>query len=433
MADLAPADADMFWASRRRASDQFLLYCFAAHGDTPVDRLIRELRGHADQIPDLHLRVAPVWRDLAYPRWCTAAVGDGRFRHHPGSGTWDEARAAIAGLLTEPLDPTVHTWRVHLFGPVSGAPRASGAATVVVVQISHALADGRGASGLARALLGGTVPEAGTAPGDPPGVVAAMVGAAEVPLRLAAGLGLGLLAWRRAGREPAEPGPAPLPATVLNRRPGPSRRVDMVVTDAELLRVGGASITASFLAVLAPVLTDFLPDADPALAVELTVARSDGDERPDAARNWFHTAGVRLHPDLAPDARAQAIAAEIAGARRRDETPARRADRRAAAVAAPVLRAFAARVAASAPAPERVTGVTVVSSVNRGPADLRLAGGDVLFSAGFPALSAAHAMTIGLHGLGGTVTVSVTTDPATVDADRFVGMLRSALGRSVVP
>ncbi|WP_344782497.1 hypothetical protein [Gordonia caeni] len=394
--------------------------------------MIRELRGHADRIPDLHLRVAPVWRDLAYPRWCTAAVGDGQFRHHRGPRTWDECRAAVADLLTEGLDPTVHSWRVHLFGPVTGAPRASGPATVAVVQISHALADGRGASDLARALLGGTVPETAAVPGDPPGAVAAMVGAAEVPLRLVAAFGLGLVAWRRAGPEPAESGPEPLPATVLNRRPGPLRRVDLVVTDAELLRLGDASITVSVLAVLAQVLTDFLPDADPALAVELTLARSDGFDHSDVARNRFHTAGVRLYPDLAPDARAQAIAAEITDARRRDETPARRADRRAAAVTPPVLRAFAARVAANAPAPDRVTGVTVVSSVNRGPADFRLAGGDVLFTAGFPALSAVHAMTIGVHGLGGTVTISVTTDPAAVDADRFVRVLRSALGRSVV-
>ena len=37
--------------------------------------------------------------------------------------------------------------------------------------------------------------------------------------------------------------------------------------------------------------------------------------------------------------------------------------------------------------PDTVTGVTVVSTVNRGPADLALAGGRVRFTTGFPALS----------------------------------------------
>ncbi len=92
-----------------------------------------------------------------------------------------------------------------------------------------------------------------------------------------------------------------------------------------------------------------------------------------------------------------------------------------------MLRAFGVR-AAPRDTPARVAGAAVVSSVNRGPADLTLAGGRVLFTAGFPALSAAHALTIGVHGIGDAVTVSVTTSPSVVpEAGRFIGLLWAEL------
>lgn len=449
-AGLAAADADLFWASRYRVTDQFLLYCFAAHSDTVPGQVLDELRGRAETIGDLHLRVSPGWGDLAFPRWREAPIDDDAFEYHPMPKTWDECREAIAVLLGEGLDATERTWRAHLFGPVRGAPdpqgsRAGGPAIVVVLQVSHALADGRGATELARTLLSEPAapvepPAVGRAKSGPPpsgrdgpgaaDLAAAALGAAALPVRLAAGVGLGLLAWGRGTREySGDPAPALLPATALNREPGVRRRVDLIVTNAAAVRIGGSSVTASVLVVLAEVLTRLFGAVDPALTVELMIARPEEAAADDAARNRFFTAGVALHPELAPAARVRAIAAGIAAARRRDASPARQDDRRAAALTPPLLRALGVRMGAAAPPPERVTGATVVSSVNRGPADLWLAGGQVQFTAGFPALSAAHAMTVGIHGLGSTVTVSITTDPDVVDADRIVGLLRTALHR----
>ncbi|MFZ2239577.1 MAG: DUF1298 domain-containing protein, partial [Gordonia amarae] len=83
--------------------------------------------------------------------------------------------------------------------------------------------------------------------------------------------------------------------------------------------------------------------------------------------------------------------------------------------------------------PATVTGATVVSSVNRGAADLTLAGGQVLFTTGFPALSPAQGLTHGVHGIGTAVAISVTTSPEIVDADTYIGMLRRALDRVAGP
>lgn len=74
-----------------------------------------------------------------------------------------------------------------------------------------------------------------------------------------------------------------------------------------------------------------------------------------------------------------------------------------------------------------VTGNTVVSSVNRGPADLSFGGRPVRFSAGFPALSPMQSLTHGVHGLGDTVAISVHADSVTVDVDDYLDRLVFAL------
>lgn len=74
-----------------------------------------------------------------------------------------------------------------------------------------------------------------------------------------------------------------------------------------------------------------------------------------------------------------------------------------------------------------VTGNTVVSSVNRGPADLVFGGRPVLFAAGWSGLSPMMSLTHGVHGLGDTVTISVHADPVNVDVDDYVERLRAAL------
>jgi hypothetical protein len=81
--------------------------------------------------------------------------------------------------------------------------------------------------------------------------------------------------------------------------------------------------------------------------------------------------------------------------------------------------------------PTQVAGNTVVSSVNRGPADLSFGGATVALTAGYPALSPAMALTHGVHGIGGTVAISVHAAESAfgecADIDAYVRLLDAAL------
>jgi hypothetical protein len=70
-----------------------------------------------------------------------------------------------------------------------------------------------------------------------------------------------------------------------------------------------------------------------------------------------------------------------------------------------------------------------VSSVDRGPADLRFGGAPVVVTAGCPALSPMMGLTHGVHGIGETIAVSVhAADSAIGDVDAYVERLAAALG-----
>ena len=79
-----------------------------------------------------------------------------------------------------------------------------------------------------------------------------------------------------------------------------------------------------------------------------------------------------------------------------------------------------------------MTGNTVVSSVNRGPADLRFGTAPVLLTAGYPALSPMMGLTHGVHGVGDTVAVSVHTVDGVLggvgDLDDYLARLDAELG-----
>jgi hypothetical protein len=75
-----------------------------------------------------------------------------------------------------------------------------------------------------------------------------------------------------------------------------------------------------------------------------------------------------------------------------------------------------------------VTGHTVVSSINRGPADLAFGGHPVVLTAGYPALSPMMSLTHGVHGIGGRVAISIHADPDVVDLDDYTQRLSDALG-----
>lgn len=75
-----------------------------------------------------------------------------------------------------------------------------------------------------------------------------------------------------------------------------------------------------------------------------------------------------------------------------------------------------------------VIGNTVVSSINRGPADLTFGGAPVAFTAGYPALSPAMGVTHGLHGIGDTVAISVhAAESAIGNIDDYLESLSASI------
>lgn len=74
------------------------------------------------------------------------------------------------------------------------------------------------------------------------------------------------------------------------------------------------------------------------------------------------------------------------------------------------------------------TGNTVVSSVNRGAADLTFGGCPVVLTTACPALSPMMGLTHGVHGIGDTVTISVHASPSALpDVDSYVERLSAVL------
>lgn len=468
MSSLAPQDATMYWLSRRIRNDQFLLYCFA-ESECGTPELQRAITDRCAAIPELRVRLREDPTGLSYPRWVPCAPAPDQFVDHPSRGWgWSRLLRALGELLHTGVDPVCRPWRLHVFRGIREAPTGDPSSTVVVLQISHALADGRGAARLARGLFtgsgeiersrtnrniavprtGGRAPSVETeAPVGEHGVergsgrvvasrFPAGYAAARMPIDIVRTLGRGVRA-HRAQRELARltaegrlPGPAPgYPPGPLN---GPEQvtghTVRMIVCPVEDFRVSGHSITVVALTAVSLAVERYLVSRGESVRrlgaqVPMALPESAG------VRNNYRSLEVNLCAgESDPCRRAAAIAEVLAARRSRAVHPLLAAqDAVTAAVPALVHRRDVQRLPIEA-IPGTVAGHTVLSSVDRGPADLTFGGAPVRFTAGFPALGSVMHLTHGLHGLGGTVTFSVHADPAAVpDIDVYTERLRSAL------
>jgi hypothetical protein len=402
--------------SAKIPNDQFLLYAFDGVA-SDVQRALAVVRDRARACPELRLRI----RDrgfLTYPMWVDGDVTEDQFVVHDlNDRTWAGCLAVVAGLGEDQLDAQAMTWRLHVFSPVEGLP-TGGMGTVAVLQATHALGDGRRSSALAALLFGrrGTVPLVKSPP----------------PFRGAA------LPWRafRAARShrqlvrDAEVGVVPpqadsRPALRSNVRPEGVRSIRTVVRHRS--EVSGPTVTIGVLAAVSTALSEHLRelgDDTAMLGAEVPMAKSVVRQ----AHNHFGNVGVGLYPGLEFDERVVRIADDLECRRRRAAHPAMSAASRAsAAVPAPLLRWGVEQFDPDARSPT-VTGNTVVSSVNRGAADLHFGGAPVILTAGYPGLSPMMGVTHGVHGIGDTVAVSVhAAESAIGDVDVYVDRLASAL------
>ncbi|OBK84114.1 WS/DGAT domain-containing protein [Mycobacterium sp. 1165178.9] len=408
---MAAVDAQFYWMSAKIPSDEFLLYAFDGEPADYTDTVV-QLRRRADTEPALTMRV----RDrgpLRYPRWVPVSVAAQQVvRHELAEHSWDGILGAVAGLADDQLDVRRMAWRLHVFTPVWGIPGVGGPGTVAVLQVAHALADGARSAAMAAWLFGrpAPVPEL---PKPRPGVLPWRAAqAARTHRRLERDIRAGLLA----------PGAGSRPVLPTNAKPDGPRVVRTLVRHRSQLP--GPTVTVGVLSAVSQALSNLLDGQCDSLGAEVPMAKPGNPP----AHNHFGNVVVGLYPELGQDARAERIAADLANGRRRFQHPATRAaDRAFAAVPAGLLRWGIGQFDVQERATQ-VSGNTVVSSVNRGAADLSFGGAPVVLTAGYPALSPMMGLTHGVHGIGDTIAISVHASASAVpDIDAYVALLDAAL------
>jgi hypothetical protein len=183
-------------------------------------------------------------------------------------------------------------------------------------------------------------------------------------------------------------------------------------------------VTVGVLAAISKALSDLIDECPASLAAEVPMAKPGAP----LAYNHFGNVVVGLYPQLRHQDRLQRIATDLANGSRRFQHPATRAsDRALAAVPAALLRWGIGKFDASV-RPEEVSGNTVVSSVNRGAADLSFGAAPVVLTAGYPGLSTVMGLTHGVHGIGDKIAVSVhAAESAVPDIDAYLRLLDVAL------
>jgi hypothetical protein len=413
---LSAVDAQTFWMSAKIPNDQFLLYGFAGVA-SDLEQVLAAVRARAGGCPELRLRV----RDrglFTYPSWISGGVGaDQVVVHDLADTSWAGCLAAVVRLAEDQLNACRMTWRLHVFAPVDGMPGA-GVGTVAVLQAAHALGDGIRSSALAAWLFGrvGVVPPVSAPP--------AFRGAA-LPWRsvLAARAHRQLIRDTEAGLVPPQADSRPVLHT--NVRPDGVRSIRTVIRNRAQLP--GPTVTVGVLAAVSTALAGHLRELgdDPStLGAEVPMAKAGVRQ----AHNHFGNVAVGLYPGLNFGDRVDRIVEDLAQRRRRAGHPAMLAASRAfATVPAPLLR-WGVKQFDPTLRSSTVTGNTVVSSVNRGPADLRFDELTVVLTAGYPGLSPMMGLTHGVHGIGDTIAISVqAAESAIGDVDAYVDRLEAAL------
>lgn len=463
----------MYWLSARGRADLFLLYCFTDTG-RPGAELREFLARRSARIPELAVRLRRTPGDLNQPFWAPSQFHSEQFRQHeiPDSD-WHGVSRALGVLLGTRLEAAEFPWRLHVFRGVRGVPGTGvtgDPALVAVLQMSHALADGRGAARIARQLFGAAEPESaagaraqrvwrvvasaesravgtwralGCAVGALAdarlrvvGVWRAVAGVALFPRRMGATVlrGVGAaraareLAARTAAGEIPPPGPGFPPGPLNPAAPLAGHVARVLVLPAAALRAPDRTVTVLALTAISLALERYLAargHRGERIGAQVPVAIPAGS----GGRNNYRSVGIELHtgtPD--PRARAALIAADLAARRTRAAHPLLLAqDRVTAVLPAPLLRRDIERYPVDA-VPTEIAGHTVVSSVHRGRADLSFGGGPVRWTGGFPALGSVMHLTHGVHGLGDTVTLSIHADPAVLpDPDRYLDLLAAAV------
>lgn len=410
---MAAVDAQFYWMTAKVPNDDFMVYAFAGE-PADLERAMEQVCRRARACPDLALRVSDPGA-LRYPRWVPAAVGPDWVVHSPlADRSWNGFLQAVVRLADDQLDMRRMSWRVHVFTPVFDIPGIQGPGSVAVMQVPHALADGGRSAALAAWLFGRAVPVPEVQQ-PPRGFLPwRAVDAARTHRRLVRDTRAGLLA----------PGLGYRPPLSTNARPVGARAVRTLVRHRSQL--SGPTVTVAVLAAVSTALSGLLGDAADSLAAEVPMAKPGVPP----ANNHFGNVVVGLYPRLDRDERQHRIASDLANGRRRFAHPAVSATDRAFATMPAALLRWGVSLFDPDVRPAQVLGNTVVSSNNRGPADLHFGGVPVVLTATYPALSSAMALTHGVHGIGETIAISVHAAESAfpdADIDAYLARLDAAL------
>lgn len=420
---MAAADAQMLLLSAKMANDQFVLYAFEGEPDD-LDGAIEGLRHRGKVCAELCLRVVDE-DPLRYPRWVAGVIRPSQFMVHASVGEdWQGCLDQVSRLAEQQLDASQMCWRMHVFPGVHHVPGVSAAATVVVMQTTHALGDGTRSAELAGVLLGRRTPVRVVAGPDRGRFVGRAFSAALAHRSLVRDIANGRLA----------PPTYPLPSLSINagHAMAGEARAALRTLPVSRAKLTGPTVTVGVLVAISEALAGYLGERGEdisRLGAEVPMAKGGSNSPIIKVHNNFSNVGVALHPELNRAQRGQRIRMQLEAHRTRSAHPAAKAsDAAFAAVPAWILRwgmgKFDPMVRSTT-----VTGHTVVSSVNRGAADLAFGDRPVVLTAGYPALSPMMSLTHGVHGIGGQIAVSVHADSNVIDIDDYTDRMAHALAR----
>lgn len=436
-----------YTSAPHRSMDQYTTFVFDSgdHEPPTFDDVVAHVERRARLVPRLQIRIGDAVGLLEYPRWIRDPTPP---RDHVVDHDLSDGRHTLNSFLAEracvPVDATSRAWTVHVGRGLSGVDGIRGAATVVIVQVSHALSDGSVGTRIVRALFGPDEPtDIVTFPDDPavsrPRCVRdAAVATALLPYRWARSqrrMGRAQQTYLDAVRTGELVAPAPVEPTRVNAHPDETRAVHVLQFPKSQWTGGPATVTATALTAVGAALSAYLAahgERD-GTRIRATVPTAIGTSAAWPAVNRTVPAAVDLHPELT-DASDRASAVAHALNLQRERVNDRRhidATRSAELYPAALLLGFGRRARLVAPrsgTPERVTSHTVVTSVNRTGLDLELGSSRATLCAGVASLSPGCSITHAVYGYGDVVTVCVTACPTTVpDHAVYADLLRSAI------
>ncbi|OQS15693.1 hypothetical protein B0T36_06795 [Nocardia donostiensis] len=423
-----------------RVTDWPMWWVFESETGVPsADEIVRHFSARAEVLEPLRRRVHDVPGGFAHPFWgVDGSPIDSHIVTHPGELDWPGCLDRMGAVLSQPLDARVSAWQLHVFPEVSGVPTLTGAGTVVMMHISHALMAGPAMTSLSEALFAATpepvrIDGLGPAAKRPPLTRAAIAGALRWPWQVLQFNAAVRAENRRIDRDGDDGGPStpPRSRTVFNRRVGPGRAMRTFPLRLQDVRIPGVTVTAVGLTAISRAMQRYLDERGETcpddLAAYVTIAV------PEATVMGVNRVGadvVDLSPAL-PDLAGRAEAVDATLRVRRRSASSRRELNRLELVDRLPSRVYRARFGTLWPDDPAAPAVahTILTSIKCEPtAEWSLLGRRFRFAGMLPPVYPDIGLAHSFVGAGDSFTVSAACDPDIVaDFDDYCALLRESI------